>query len=157
EGGKSMVGRESGQMRLLKHIRIERSISVGGAVVIAEGDERANFKPASAEPGVLTADFVVHGGCIFVLNHEDRLADFDSLNCVGVDRKRSEAKVDQVLISARIDCSAVLIGGKVVTPAVDHQGLFQFRQQDSTADWWGRGGNQQTMIPPRVETGDCRG
>ena len=143
------------------------------AVVIAKGDQWPDFKfekAVSLRSNLNRATFVLRLRLwawaasyyqlvlnyyrILPLNHEDRLLDLDSLNLEGEHREWIQPKAGLILKALGMNYAGILIRRQLVVLAVEHQCLFEFREQQYAA--YRRDGRscEQPMVTTRVDTND---
>src|SRR5438445_1280967 len=135
------------------------------AVIIAEGDERPDFKLALTRTREGTGRGVVidrtygvldHGD-VFTVHHEHRFLKFELGYGIGEHRKRLEPEVLQVLLALRMDHAGILVGRQLEALSIHDEGLFELGEEHETPHGWPGGGGEQTMIAPRVQTKNRRG
>src|SRR2546421_3038212 len=97
---------------------------------------------------------ILNDGCVFTVQHEERLFDDDSFDFVGEDREWIKTKARLIFVALRVNDARVLIRGQLVAPPVNDECLFQFREHDEASDRRLRRGDEQAVIASRVEASD---
>src|SRR5437763_16588010 len=77
---------------------------------------------------------ILNNGCVFTVQHEERLFDDDSFNFVGEDREWIEATARLIFVALRVNDARVLIRRQLVAPPVNDERLFQLRQHHEPSD-----------------------
>src|SRR5688572_5535883 len=108
-------------------MRIQRSILVSGAVVVAKSNQRANLKVVGDvfSLRLFSAKVVLNYGRIFALNHEDRFLNLDAMDFVSQNGKRIQTKSCLQFETSGVNNARVLVSRKVVAFLVDRECLFE--------------------------------
>src|SRR6266567_8904102 len=134
----SLIRSDTRQSRTLLDRGIDCTVLVGGAVIVAERDQRPQFKPQFLWPFrmVVLLQFVLHDRAVFTVDHENRLLDLDALDFVGEDRKWVEPKLFEVLETLWVNDARVLVCRKIKRLPLDKERLFQLGKHHNTPNRW---------------------
>ena len=107
----SLVRSDGRQSRALFHLSIDGAILVSGAVIVAECDQRPEFKAQILEPFrmIVFLQFVLHHGAVLTLDHEYGFLDLNALDFVSEDRKWIEAELLEVSKSLRVNYAGIAV------------------------------------------------
>src|SRR5216683_5588996 len=120
------VRSDAGYPRILFYGSVDFAVFVSGAVIIAKGNQRPDFKPQILRPFrvIIVLEFVLHHGAVLTIDHENSFLDLDALDFVGEDRKRIEAKLLQVVETLWVNDTSVLVCREIERLSVDEKRLF---------------------------------
>src|ERR1700675_4118894 len=93
---------------------------------------------------------------VFAVNHEHGLLDLDAFYFISEHWKRVETKLFEIVESLRVNNTWIAVSRKIETPPINHQRLFELREEDQSADRWLGGGHQKTVVAASIQTNDCR-
>src|SRR6266478_5828571 len=130
----SLIRSDTRQSRTLLDRGIDGAVLVGGAVIVAERDQRPQFKPQLLWSFwvIVLLQFVLHDRAVFTMNHEDGLFDLDALDFVGEDRKWVEAKLFEVFETLWMNDTRILVCREIKPLPIDKERLFQLGEHHNT-------------------------
>ena len=97
-------------------LRLMRIVRVRGAVIIAKGNQRANFKRTGTAAQV-AYKVILNDDGVFAVNQEDSFLELDVAAAILEDRKWIQPERFQVLESSRMSHVFILIGARVRSAA----------------------------------------
>src|SRR3954449_1614551 len=142
---------------MLLYFRIDRAILVSGTVVLAECDQRLEFKAQILDSlwMVVLSQLVLHDRAVFAVNHKHGLLDFNSFDFVSENRKRIKTELFQIPKTLGMNDTGIAVGGKIKRLALDKERLFQLGKHDNPPHRRLRCGDQQTVVAPSIEPDNC--
>jgi hypothetical protein len=154
EAWQAGIKSDAGQMWIVRHSSIEGRIFMGGAVIIAEGHQRAHFQPYRQARGTVEQAVLDHR-TVAAIHHEYGFLQPRRAALKDKDRERIQAKLNQPLVAGRMHSTFVFVGAEVEAFIPYDEGFFQFREQHHSADWRLGARGQQAVVAACVCTGNC--